>query len=196
MKNHSILMLLAFSLLLGCSADRKQEFQKQKLPLSTDPIQITKTVHNQISTDFDPCVFKGEELISHFGYPEDSFASQKHRGSRCFITLQRDDPKSDKPYANFRTSIIVGFDGFTPRNATELTGYKNHYKNPVTLSGYGNDTYSVTPTDSNDLDAIIGFPPGGSYYLSIRSVYDADLTSFRVLGNNLNARLMTAPTIE
>ena len=108
-KNQSILILLAFSFLLGCGADNKQEFQKQKLLLSTDPIQLIKTVYNQISKNFDPCVFKGEEFISHLGYPEDSFASQKHRGSRCFITLQRDDPKSDKPYANFRTSIIIGF---------------------------------------------------------------------------------------
>jgi len=210
MKLSSNLILSAFALLLGCGEASHQSSPTQKLSLSTDAIQIVKTSNGQVSTDFDACVFEDKNLVSHLGLPEDTYVSKNQRGHRCFITLQRSDLESDEPYANFHTTLTVAFNGYIFRNPTELAEYIDlYYKNPVRLSGYGDETYAVAGLHK-DSEAIIGFHPGGSYYLDVRSkpvmrdrdgppisaIYEVDKTLFRDMAANLNSRLRTDPTID
>jgi len=210
MKLSSVLMLLAVGCLSACGEGSHQSSPAQKLSLFTDPIQIVKTSNGQISTDFDACVFEDKNLVSHLGLPEDTYVSKNQRGHRCFITLQRSDLESDKPYANFHTTLTVAFNGYIFRNPTELAEYIDlYYKNAVRLSGYGDETYDVAGLHK-DSEAIIGFPPGGSYYLEVRSkpvmrgrdgppisaIYEVDETLFRDMAANLNSRLTSSPTID
>jgi len=158
MKLSSILILPTFALLLGCGKADHQNSLIQKLPLSTDAIQIVKTSDGRISPNFQPCVFRDKNLVSHLGLPENTYVSQKQRGQRCFIELQRSDLESDRPYANFHTTLTVAFDGYVAPNSIELAEYVNLYhKNSARLSGYGDETYSVAGLHK-DSDAIAGFP--------------------------------------
>ncbi|WP_189581811.1 hypothetical protein [Litorimonas cladophorae] len=219
MKNFSITTLALITLLTACGKDGGAENQKvsgaQNLPkhsqmqLSTAPIQIIKTELGVFADGFESCVFSDEALVSLFNLPADTHVSQRQKDRRCFYTLQRQEPENSGPYANFYASIAVIFDGYAPKNDTELAAFTNLHKTPALLSGFTEKTYSVT-TSSNADNQIIGFPPGGSYYLTLRSsgvrqgqngplvsrVYKLDQTQFRKLAQNLNARLQTPPLTQ
>lgn len=185
------------------------------LALSMAPIDVVKTrPHGIVSEDFDPCIYDVTVLVAYFGYPADTYATQKPKGRSCHYALQRVEVAETGPFSSFYSGISLSFDHGNWKSIGDPVAYDADIDLWFTkvgeyekIEGLGARTIKTkSPYTNAHSEMLSGYPVGGHWTAVLNAsgnmenpwpeaVHADQNERFRALLANLNSRLQTPSTV-